>query len=389
MTPEDQAPEFADKSAEAAVPAEIPAPNTVAASAPAKKDAPAASAIVEGDFAPAASDAAAEPEAVTAPEAKSAAKTAVKSAVKAAGTKRQFMREPSELDFELDHHAPKVVLLTTTSGDEDAVANLERMLKGLRQQAEGGANLCSIILVQKDEAETETLKARLDPPPFVEMIPCGGRMSLSAARNVMLGYAAEAGLIASDDVVAFPDDDSWYRPGFLTKIQYLFTSDPFFDFFFCRYGSAPVACHLSRCKDAPSAQTVITNASSNTIFVRGRLANLIGGFDEELGVGAKYKSGEDLDYALRAFFHADQRAYLDAAVVGHRDKNPAIRAKYFRGSLLVLSRYAATSMAMAVALLRKLAVGALLVATFRLGAGEYCGSIRTAIGALGRGERNE
>lgn len=300
--------------------------------------------------------------------------------------------EPSvrrRIDFELDHVEPKVALFTTTSGDEASVENLERMLAGLRLQAEGGARLCSVILVQQDEEATRALAERLNPPEFVEMIAGGGRMSLSAARNAMLSLAADRRLIASDDVVAFPDDDSWYPKGLLTKIQYLFACDPFFDFFFCRYGSKPVECHLSRAEDAPSAQTVISNASSNTIFVRGRVANLLGGYDEDLGVGAKHKSGEDLDYALRAFLGADQSAYIAAPLVGHRDKNPAIRAKYFRGSLLVISRYAAKSSAMALALLRKLATGALLMATFRLGPREYFSSIWLAASEFGVGAKHD
>lgn len=296
---------------------------------------------------------------------------------------------PDQLElFALDRQAPKAVLLTTTSGDEAAAVNLERMLKGLLRQVEGGANVVSIILVQQDEAQTEALRAKLNPPSFVEMIAAGRRMSLSAARNVMLTYAAETNLIASDDVVAFPDDDSWYPEDLLGKVQYLFASDPFFDFFFCRYGETTETCHLSRINQAPRTQCVITNASSNTIFVRGRVANLVGGFDEDLGVGAKHKSGEDLDYALRAFHQADQRAFLDAQIVGHRDKNPAIRAKYYRGSLLVLSRYALRSSSAAFALFRKLAVGALFVATLRLSAREFASLIWLAAEELGRGEKS-
>ena len=284
--------------------------------------------------------------------------------------------------------AAKAVLLTTTSGDEGAVANLERMLDGLRAQARSGANFVSLILVQQDEAATEALRVRLNPPAHVELVPGGGRMSLSAARNALLTIVAERGLVASDDVVAYPDDDSWYPEGFLSSVQYLFANDPFFDFFFCRYGEQTEECHLSRLNEAPSTQCVVSNASSNTIFVRGRLANLMGGFDEKLGVGAEHKSGEDLDYALRAYHRAVQRGYLSAQLVGHRDKNPGIRAKYYRGSLLVLSRYAMKSAGAMTALLRKLAVGGMFILTRRLRMREFAASIWLAAEELGRGEKS-
>ncbi|MEM9724348.1 MAG: hypothetical protein AAF909_02660 [Pseudomonadota bacterium] len=279
---------------------------------------------------------------------------------------------------------PKVVLFTTTSGDAAAEEMLARMIDGLRMQAGSGAILQSFVLVQQNAALTKALRDRLDPPHFVTFIAGGGRMSLSAARNKMLSHAFEHDLIAPDDVVAFPDDDSWYPAELLSKIQYLFASDPFFDFFFCRYASTTDMCLLSRCAPGPTAQTVISNASSNTIFVRGRLAVLLGGFDETLGVGAKHRAGEDLDYAIRAFLGADQSSYLDAALVGHRDKDPKISAKYFGGSLLVLSRYGLLSRALLGAFLRKLGVGGLFMLTGRLGPANLFRSITVALGQFGR-----
>ncbi len=186
------------------------------------------------------------------------------------------------------------------------------------------------------------------------------RVSLSDARNILLGPEAAGSAISADDIVGFPDDDCWYPEGTLTMISRAFEANPQLDFWFCRYSSAPD--NSSEVVGfRPSLQTVISRASSNTIFVRGRLATLIGGFDPHLGVGAQLAGGEDTDYALRAFRQARATLFIDGAIVGHRDPDKRLRGKYYPGALRAISNNARGNSAWVAAFLRKLAVGLWLI----------------------------
>ncbi len=69
----------------------------------------------------------------------------------------------------------------------------------------------------------------------------------------------------------------------------------------------------------PALQTIISRASSNTTYYRGRVILAVGDFDENLGVGAPYNGGEDTDYALRASYVARSTSFLDAKVIGSPD----------------------------------------------------------------------
>lgn len=283
---------------------------------------------------------------------------------------------------------PIFVLFTTTSGDAEALKALKRMVHGLRTQSDEGAKIDATLLVQQDAAGTEAVARAIDAPPFLRVVSGGRRMSLSAARNQMLELAARERLIGADDVVAFPDDDSWYPSGLLRRIEAAFLSDPFFDLFFCRYGSAPVDAENAPRRKNPRAATVVTHASSNTLFVRGRLAAELGDFDEDLGVGTANKSGEDLDYALRAHFRGDQTAFIDAPLVGHRDKDAGVRARYYRGSLLVLARYACASGEMLRLFLRKVLIGFYFIGKKQLGFGEVASAVGAALGGIGRSAKS-
>lgn len=281
----------------------------------------------------------------------------------------------------------RFVLLTTTSGASDQeVAYCRRMIAGLRAQEADGVAVLSVLLVQQDAAITAEFIEAIEPPSYMHVISAGARMPLSDARNRMLEICEREKLIGANDILAYPDDDSWYPPQLLKRIQNLFEKNPFCDFFFCCYGSEPLEAELGQLISNPSSAAVVTHASSNTIFVRGRIANEIGGFDPELGVGTKNKSGEDLDYAIRAHFAADQSAFSPLKLVGHRDKDPAIRAKYYRGSLIVLGRYALLSGGMLWLFLRKLAIGAVFGVLLRLSPGELFSAIGAALWSFGRGK---
>jgi hypothetical protein len=217
-------------------------------------------------------------------------------------------------------------------------------------------------------------------PEFVHPVAVAGRVPLSIARNMLLRPLIAAGSIGADALVAFPDDDCWYPDGFLSQVVALFARDAALDFWFCRYASQPMRDSFAAA-DPTGAHTgeIVRNASSNTIFLRGRVVTAIGEFDEALGIGTPLGGSEDVDYALRARRVARKTAYRDAALVGHRDKSASVRARYYTSSLIVLARHARNGAGRE--FLRKIAVGAYLMVRRELGIREFTKALRQALGA--------
>jgi hypothetical protein len=186
--------------------------------------------------------------------------------------------------------------------------------------------------------------------------------SLSAARNILLSKANSNGLLADATIVGFPDDDCWYPAGTLEHVIGTFSKNSGLDLWFCRYASNPVSIvDVTQDTVLASPRDVIRNASSNTMFVRGRVLHQGVTFDENLGVGTVNNGAEDTEFALHSYITGAQSMYLPVAAVGHRDKNSALRAKYYRGGLIAIARYALYEPRIGVELIRKILVGLYLV----------------------------
>jgi len=257
----------------------------------------------------------------------------------------------------------------------------DRMLQSLveSQSALGEQRISLSLMLQNCDSE-ELAAFAAAVPEFVRPLACAGRVPLSIARNMLLRRLIADCRIGSDALVAFPDDDCWYPPGFLRQVAALFAREAALDFWFCRYASQPVQDSFAAA-EAASASTgdIVRNASSNTIFLRGRVVTAIGEFDEALGIGTPLGGAEDMDYALRARRVARKTAYRDAALVGHRDKSPSIRARYYASSLLVLARHARDGAGSE--FLRKIAVGAYLIVRRELAVRDFARALRQALDA--------
>jgi hypothetical protein len=270
-----------------------------------------------------------------------------------------------------------IFLISTTDmrGARDEVRG--RMLQSLveSQRAMRGHRIALSLLLQSCDSQ-ELAGFAATAPEFVRPLAVAGRVPLSMARNMLLRRLLADGAIGPDALVAFPDDDGWYPDGFLGQVASLFARDATLDFWFCRYASQPLRESFAA-TEPTGARTgeIVRNASSNTIFLRGRVVSEIGEFDETLGVGTPLGGSEDLDYALRAHRVARKTAYRDAALVGHRDKSPTVRARYYASSLLVLARHARHGAGGE--FLRKLAVGAYLTMRRELAVRDFARSLRS------------
>jgi hypothetical protein len=274
-----------------------------------------------------------------------------------------------------------IFLISTTDMKDERGEVRARMLRSLveSQRALREQRICLDLLLQNcDSAELASFAAAA--PEFVHPVAVAGRVPLSIARNMLLRRLVTERSIGLNALVAFPDDDCWYPAGFLSEVVALFARDSALDFWFCRYASQPTQDSIVAAAPASAHMAeIVRNASSNTIFLRGRVVTAIGEFDEALGIGTPLGGGEDLDYALRAHYVARKTAYRDAAMVGHRDKSPSIRARYYASSLVVLARHAGNGAGGEC--LRKLAVGAYLIVRRELRVRDFTRALRQALSA--------
>jgi glycosyltransferase involved in cell wall biosynthesis len=160
---------------------------------------------------------------------------------------------------------------------------------------------------------------------------------LSRARNVGLQSI-------SGDIIAFPDDDCWYPQSLLEQVAGLFQGHLEWD------GVTGIARNeeggLSRFHwDGESGPVTKWNVwkrgVSISIFLRRKVIEAVGGFDERLGLGAgtPWGSGEETDYLLRADEEKMVIMYRPDLVVHHEDHlltygaDDAIKARLYGGGM--------------------------------------------------------
>lgn len=275
------------------------------------------------------------------------------------------------------------VFFSTSDLGEGRSFQLDRMISSI-DIARGSVDcqLVLFLLLQNSKAAD-----KLPPfPDFVRPLHVEGRLSLSAARNMMLRpFIQASSSLSLDTIVAFPDDDCWYPRGILKWIVKQFSERPSLDFWFCQYSSSPEDVHAMRSHGhSARSRDVVRNASSNTMVFRGSLLGSVGLFDEKMGVGTSIGGGEDTDFALRAFLAARQTRYHNEPLIGHRDKIASLRSKYYPGSLLALSRYAVRRPGIAMELARKLALGPYLVARREMGVMSLLAAYKLGLSHLGK-----
>lgn len=255
----------------------------------------------------------------------------------------------------------KFVLLTTSVWSQKSSEVLNRLMSSIKTHKEFVTPVCHIVLLQNWPASSLP-GLTLATNHSVTFIESPTVISLSSARNLMLKYCVTQNLIASEDIVAFPDDDCWYPHNSLKIIISAFSTDTHLDFLFCKYcEDNHDTVERINTSSLASATDIVRNASSNTLFLKGHLVLKIGGFDLQLGVGTVNNGGEDLDYAIKAYLAAEKSVFSPIFLIGHRNKDNLLRGKYFRGSAIALRRFFISSPGFCYEYLRKLAIGILLV----------------------------
>lgn len=138
--------------------------------------------------------------------------------------------------------------------------------------------------------------------------------NLSVARNLGISTARY-------EILAFPDDDCWYEPTVIESIRNRFNSAPELYGVVARWveqadglGRAEAAGQLSL---GAWRRFRGGQGSSISLFFHRILFNTLGGFDERLGVGRWYGSGEETDFLLRALASGARIDHAPEARVHH------------------------------------------------------------------------
>jgi glycosyltransferase involved in cell wall biosynthesis len=191
----------------------------------------------------------------------------------------------------------------------DRTVDLAALLHSLEAQTHRAFRL--LVVDQNDDDRVERI---LEAHPGLDVLRLQSARGLSRARN-----AALASLTA--EVVAFPDDDCRYVPDLLERVAGRFVEDAGLD----GLSGKPVAADGKVAGPWPAARLTITTdsvlhtATSHTIFLRRRLVERVGAFDEALGLGAgtPWSSGEEIDYLVRALRSGARLEYDPSLVITH------------------------------------------------------------------------
>lgn len=278
----------------------------------------------------------------------------------------------------------RVLLFTTTDSASGRHNDFIHMVQSVAAALPPRCTLQHYILLQRSCLEERDQVAAALPYPSIVMWRAD-RVSLSSARNEMLASALTGDRIFDENtLVAFPDDDCWYPATLLNRVVGAFMSRRDVGLIVGRVSLAPEMSPPDQFRKAGFIE-VVRRSSSNCIFVRGDVAQQVGMFDESLGLGTPNRGGEDTDYAIRAYFEAAASLYVDQLLVGHRESDLESIGKYYRGGLLVLSRYAMQGPGCFREFARKIAVGVYLLLRTNLNPGEFWKALQISVSEFGRG----
>lgn len=216
-------------------------------------------------------------------------------------------RVPRAVSPELIVVAQSIDLVLATLGRTEEPA---RFLRALHAQTYRDFRL--IVVDQNDDDRLAAILAHFEGAfPILRLTADPG---LSQARNIALTHL-------DADIAAFPDDDCWYPPDLLQRVAGFLSEHPEWDGLGARAVDdvgRPSAGHVDAVAGAMSVFNLWRRVASYTLFLRRRLIDAVGPFDETLGVGSKtrWRGGEDLDYVARSM-RAGCSVYYDPTLRVH------------------------------------------------------------------------
>jgi glycosyltransferase involved in cell wall biosynthesis len=198
-------------------------------------------------------------------------------------------------------------------GTVGRVEELARLLDSLERQTQPAQR---IVVV--DQSRATAVAALVERRTALPLIRLEAEPGLSHARNEGLGQVTA-------DVVAFPDDDCVYPDDLLERAGRLLRERPAVDVLTGRTadraGRASPRWHPA---GVVRVEDVWHAGNSAAMFVRRRVLDEIGPFDERLGLGAgtPWTSTEDVELLVRALLAGARLEHDPTLVVEHALRDP-------------------------------------------------------------------
>lgn len=150
---------------------------------------------------------------------------------------------------------------------------------------------------------------------------------LSLARNIGIKYA-------KGDIIAFPDDDCIYSLGILNFVNKFFMENKNVDFLTFRLrdketGEDANLRWYNRNVEITS-KNIFRTVISPSVFIRVKSIDDVF-FDENLGVGRIYGSGEESDMILELLYRGYRGMFLNNFIIYHPNKKDSINKIYSYG----------------------------------------------------------
>jgi glycosyltransferase involved in cell wall biosynthesis len=208
-----------------------------------------------------------------------------------------------------DQALPSFDLVVASIG---RVEELDRLLQSLAGQTHKGFR---VLLV--DQNDDDRLGAVVQRHRSLDVIRLQSAPGLSRARNAALGHIR-------GELVAFPDDDCTFPRDLLERVAQRFAARPALDGLTGRAedeGGSSLPS-WSRVGATLTRDNLWNRAISFTIFLRRPVVELVGSFDEQLGLGSgrPWSSGEEIDYLVRAVDAGARIEFDPSIVVVHENK---------------------------------------------------------------------
>ncbi len=193
------------------------------------------------------------------------------------------------------------------------VDDVRILLESIRAQNRPDAEI--IIVDQNEDDRLHTIVQSFVPVLDITHVRLQQR-GLSLARNV--GIARAGG-----DILGFPDDDCIYPPGVLDYVAERFAADGTLTLLAGPAVSPEGGISSSRSERFSSAITldnVWNSVIAFNFFIRHEMVKTIAGFDETLGVGARFGSAEETDLAIRSIKAGGEAFYDMDLNIRHPEK---------------------------------------------------------------------
>lgn len=192
-------------------------------------------------------------------------------------------------------------LIVTTNGTRDY--ELNRLMKSLESQIYKDFEVIAVL--QTNSKNTLDIVNRYNVKVHVIETE---RCSLSKARNIGLR-------LVKGDIIGFPDDDCWYPSSLLEDVSLLFKDN---DVICCNVFDPDTNRYFSSRQSSNDIERItVFNAFKYPISVGIFTKNDGAEFDESLGAGTQWGSGEETDYILDKLLNKKKISYYKNINVYH------------------------------------------------------------------------